>query len=48
MQAGFERYCALDNPNIVPTFGVFPSSLDYKYDEMVLGLRIRPLGNGAE
>lgn len=48
MQAQLREFAELDNPNIVPTFRVLPASLDYKYDEMMLGLTIRPLGDGGE
>jgi len=48
MQARLESFEAVGNPNIVPTFRVFPCSLDYKYDEMVLAVNVRPLGYGAE
>ena len=43
-----ERFAGLYNPNIIPTFRVFPSGLDYKYDEMMLALTVRPLGIGTE
>lgn len=48
MQHNLESFVGLENPNIIPSFKVLPSTLDYKYDEMLLTLQLRPLGDGGE
>ena len=36
----------LKNANILPTFDVFPTTLDYKDENIILGLTLKPFGFG--
>lgn len=42
-----EQYAIVNN-NLLPTFKLFPSHLDYKFDEMILGINVKPYGSGSE